>query len=1099
MKRVLVGAFTGLVIDALMCGTVWAQATAQISGTVRDRTGAVLPGVEITATQTDTGIARTTITNETGSYVLPNLGLGPYRLDAALPGFRTYAQTGIVLQVNSNPVINPVLEVGQVTEQVEVQANAAMVETRAVGVGEVVENARILELPLNGRNVQDLITLAGGAVSSGDSTTRFFAGTPYVSFAGAPQGFGVDYSLDGAQHFNFATGIGMPMPFPDATQEFKVETGGLSANRGRSSTVGGVTKSGTNEFHGDLFEFVRNDLFNARKYFATRNSTLKRNQFGGTIGGPIVQNKLFFFAGYQGTTVREDPADQRSFVPTAAMLAGDFTEFASPACNPGQLITLRAPFENNRIDPAQYSPAALNIASKLPRTENPCGEITYGRRSSQNEAQYVGKIDYQWTPNHSLFGRTLIFPVRATGPYEFDKNILLTNTEGLDSLAQSWAIGSTYLINANTVQSFRLSVNRTANLRLGTEFFSICSVGVKIYCGWDPNNMGPFSVTGGFAIGSSISPRTNRYKPTAYQLNDDISWVRGSHQMSFGGAVTHARFISENHFASSATIQVNGQVTGLGMADFLLGRISNFFQGAPNVHYARQTFFAIYGADTWKATAKLTVNYGVRWEPYLPQSIPNRQIYTFDYERFRQGIKSTVFRNAPAGMIYPGDPGFPGLSGIHKQWGNFAPRLGLAWDVQGDGRTSIRASYAYAYAFVSGDWRDTYNGHPPFGHRLTLQSPAGGLDDPWRGFPGGNPFPYTLDANVVFPPAGIFVSVPYDLTTPSTGSWNLNLQKQFGNDWILSASYLGSKTTHIWTAKPLNPATYFPQASCVLNGVTYTPCSSPSNLDARRRFTLERPQDGLYLGQMAAMDAGGTQTYHGMVLSVQRRAARGVTANANYTWSHCIGPYATLTAMGPHIDDVYTNPNDREFDYGNCDTDRRHVVNLTGVAETPQFANPTLRRLVTGWRFSGIYKWSSGAPLNVLAGSDRALSGAHRPPNGTQRANQILANPYGDRSGRPRTNFLNPKAFALPAPGTLGNVGRNSIQGPANWAFDVALSRGFRIRERQTLEFRVEAFNLTNSFRAVNPTTNFGSPNVFGIIREAQDPRILQFALKYVF
>ena len=374
MKRVLVGAFTGLVIDALMCGTVWAQATAQISGTVRDRTGAVLPGVEITATQTDTGIARTTITNETGSYVLPNLGLGPYRLDAALPGFRTYAQTGIVLQVNSNPVINPVLEVGQVTEQVEVQANAAMVETRTVGVGEVVENARILELPLNGRNVQDLITLAGGAVSSGDSTTRFFAGTPYVSFGGAPQGFGVDYSLDGAQHFNFATGIGMPMPFPDATQEFKVETGGLSANRGRSSTVGGVTKSGTNELHGDLFEFVRNDLFNARKYFATKNSTLKRNQFGGTIGGPIVQNKLFFFAGYQGTTVREDPADQRSFVPTAAMLAGDFTEFASPACNAGQPITLRAPFVNNRIDPAQYSPAAVNIASKLPRTENPCGE-----------------------------------------------------------------------------------------------------------------------------------------------------------------------------------------------------------------------------------------------------------------------------------------------------------------------------------------------------------------------------------------------------------------------------------------------------------------------------------------------------------------------------------------------------------------------------------------------------------------------------------------------------------------------------------------------------------------------------------------------------
>jgi len=621
---------------------------------------------------------------------------------------------------------------------------------------------------------------------------------------------------------------------------------------------------------------------------------------------------------------------------------------------------------------------------------------------------------------------------------------------------------------------------------------------VKMYCGWDPTWMGPLSVTGGFSMGSSIAPRTNVYKPTAYQANDDVSVVRGSHQMSFGGAVTHARFHSENHFASSGTLQVNGQVTGLGMADFLLGRISNFFQGAPNVHDARQTFFGLYAADTWKTTPKLTLNYGLRWEPYLPQTIPNGQIYTFDYNRFQQGLKSSVFKNAPSGLIYHGDPGFPGLKGIHDQWANFAPRFGLAWDVEGNGRTSVRASYAYAYAFVSGDWRDTYNGHPPFGHRLTLQNPAGGLDDPWLGFPGGNPFPYTLNANVVYPPAGIFVSVPYDLTTPSTGSWNLSLQRQFGMDWIVSASYIGTKTTHIWTAKPINPATYFPQATCTLNGVTHTPCSSSSNIDARRRFTLERPQDGLYLGQMSAMDAGGTQTYHGMVLSVQRRAAQGVTVNANYTYSHCIGPYATLTAMGPHVDDVYTNPDNREFDYGNCDTDRRHVLNLTGVADTPQFANPTVRKLATGWRFSGIYRWSSGSPLNVLNGSDRALSGAHRPPNGTQRANQLLQNPYGDRSGRPYSNYLNPLAFALPPLGTLGNVGRNSIQGPASWAFDVALSRAFNVRENQKVEFRAEAFNLTNSFRPMAPATNF-SQNTFGQIRAAQDPRILQFALKYVF
>src|SRR5204862_3638983 len=259
MKRIHI-IFSTVLIILFSAVSIWAQATAQISGTVKDQTGAVLPGVEITATQTDTGIARTTVTNETGSYVLPILALGPYKLEAALHGFRTFVQTGIVLQVNSSPVINPVLEVGQVSEQVEVQANAALVETRNQGVGQVIENQRILELPLNGRQVTDLITLAGAAVQTQSSRANL-GGQPFFSIgAGIP--FGVDYTLDGANHINFLTGVTMPLPFPDATQEFKVETSGLGATHGSGSAMSAVTKSGTNDLHGDLFEFVRNDLFN---------------------------------------------------------------------------------------------------------------------------------------------------------------------------------------------------------------------------------------------------------------------------------------------------------------------------------------------------------------------------------------------------------------------------------------------------------------------------------------------------------------------------------------------------------------------------------------------------------------------------------------------------------------------------------------------------------------------------------------------------------------------------------------------------------------------------------------------------------------------
>src|SRR5579862_7407416 len=339
----LIGAF---------CSDAWSQATAQINGTVKDQSAAILPGVEITVTQTDTGAARNAVSDEAGSFVLPNLPIGPYKLEASLPGFRSYVQTGIVLQVNDKPAVNITLQVGQVSEQVEVQANAALVETRNAGVGQVIENQRILELPLNGRQATDLIVLAGAAVQTGTSTTRSWQGVPTISVAG-----GVDintaFVLDGALHNNSYDNLAMPLPFPDALQEFKVETSAMAAQYGMYSggTVSAVTKSGANDFHGDLFEFVRNDLFNARNFFATQHGTLKRNQFGGTLGGRIIQNKVFFFGGYQGTILRQDPASTVAFVPTPAMMSGDFTAITSPTCNRGRQINLTAPFVNNRLDP----------------------------------------------------------------------------------------------------------------------------------------------------------------------------------------------------------------------------------------------------------------------------------------------------------------------------------------------------------------------------------------------------------------------------------------------------------------------------------------------------------------------------------------------------------------------------------------------------------------------------------------------------------------------------------------------------------------------------------------------------------------------------
>src|SRR5207253_928079 len=299
---------------------------SQIQGVVKDATGAVIGGAEIKATQSDTGAVRTVMSAEDGVYVLPNLAIGPYRVEVSKPGFSTYVQSGIVLQVSTNQTVDVTLKVGEVAQQIQVEANAPLVDLQGISVGAVIENTRILELPLNGRNPVELIQIIGAAVPGGPNGTAGFPGGQFFSIGGGLLS-GVTYFLDGTLYNNPFDAVNLPFPFPDALQEFKVETSSLTAQNGLHSAaaVNVVVKSGTNAFHGDLFEFFRNGKMNARNFFAPRRDTLKRNQYGGTLGGPIVANKLFFFGGYQGTRTRSDPADLTGFVPTERMLSGDFS------------------------------------------------------------------------------------------------------------------------------------------------------------------------------------------------------------------------------------------------------------------------------------------------------------------------------------------------------------------------------------------------------------------------------------------------------------------------------------------------------------------------------------------------------------------------------------------------------------------------------------------------------------------------------------------------------------------------------------------------------------------------------------------------------
>jgi len=1111
MKLVL----STLVLGLFTCTVVWGQATAQMHGTVQDASGSAVPGAQVKATQTDTGISRETNSGSDGGFVLTNLPLGPYQLEVTKEGFTKYVQSGIVLQVNADVEVAVALKVGTVNEQVVVEANAAQVETRSSGIGEVVQTQRIVDLPLNGRNVTDLITLTGAAVSFGNYRATNF---PLISIAGqasSGEPFGTDYFLDGANHINFMVGTTMPLAFPDAVQEFKVESSGQVASHGALAAVTAVTRSGSNSFHGNLFEFIRNSAFgSAREYFSSTGAfSYKRNQYGATIGGPIKKNKLFFFGGFQNTAIRQNPDNSITNVPTTAMLNGDWTAFASAPCQNGVAKTLKAPFVNNTINPALYSAPAVYIANKLmaslgPVTPNQCGLITYNTPAYENDYQFVAKIDYQLNDKQSLFFRGLDTHILIPNSFSITPNILTAGSSGSDILQQSYAIGHTYVVSSSVVQSFRIGFERSATNNIQNEYFDFCQAGVQnFWCGAQANQLGGIIITGGFTGGGGAGGGQGKSATyiQSYSANEDVNWIKGAHQIAFGAGFLHGNYSLLNDFAGAGQFTFNGAATGLGMADFFLGDVGSFLQGLPNIGADGQNFFNLYATDSWRINARLTFNFGIRWEPYLPMSIKNGTISNFDMGRFLAGAadKSQVFLNAPYGFYFPGDPGFPGTSGAYKQWDHFDPRGGLAWDPKGDGKTSVRAGFAYGYAYIPGVSRLDQAGYNPWGGRSTYTQSGINFANPYANIPGGNPLPYTVNPNVTFTQAANFMSSPYNLPTPTTYSWNASVQRQFGTSWVLSTTYIGSRMQHLDINQPINYSVYMPQATCVLNGVTYTPCSSSASTAARRVLNLLNPSQGQYVGFLDQWEPAGTQIYHGLLTSMQKRFSSGVSASANWTWSHCIGVFQGFDSKA---DQTSTVPNNLDFDRGNCDADRRHIINLTVVGITPKFTNRILRLVASDWQISGIYRFSSGMPMAIQDGTgiDRELTGIEH-----QRPNLVLSDPYTGLTG-PNQPYFNVSAFAAQPLGTYGNLGWNSVHGPTFWDMDMALSRIFRIRERQSFEIRADAFNLTNSFvsapagsgmpgSAVVPGFEAINSNLFGINNTAQPTRKIQFALKYAF
>lgn len=1079
------------------------QNTAQIQGTVQDAQGAAVPGAEIKATQTDTGTTRTVTTGAGGDYVLPNLPVGPYRLEVSKTGFSTFIQNGITLQVSTNPTIDISLKVGAVSEQVEVQATGVQVETEATSVGQVMENQRILELPLNGRLVTDLIQLTPAVINQGVAGAGGFPNTINVVVAGGSSN-GTAYYLDGSLFNNPWDNANLPIPFPDALQEFKVETSALTAQNGMhaGASVNAVTKSGTNAFHGDAFDFFRNGDLNARNFFAPTRDTLKRNQYGGVIGGPIKRDKLFFFFGYQGTRTRQDPTTTQAFVPTPAMLAGNFS--ACPTAE-GSVASL---FTNGQISPSLFDPASIKLAQALPASTGPCGNTSYGLVTKINEGQFAARVDYTISEKQSAFVRYTTTAYNRPPSYTFTPNNLLsTGQAGLNDRAQSTIFGDTYLFTPTTVNSFRAAWNRVAVQRFNADSFSACDLGVQMYCGYLPHQS-YFSVTNEFTVGTSTGTKGISHSNT-YELENDVTLVRGKHQIVIGGFAANYRMVFYG------TVYGQNQFIFPSLASFLLGQFSSNAISTPNDLIQGKYFVAGYAADTWKVTPRFTVNIGLRWEPFIPPQMKNGAIYNFSVANFYAGIKSKIYNNAPAGFTYPGDAGFNGQSGMDSYYKLFAPRVGLAWDPAGNGRMVIRASYGISYDFANGQLFVNTADAPPFGGTAIFAANTS-ISQPfthvYASNPAANVFPYTVNANAPFVPFGTFITIPPNLKVPEAHQWNFVIQRNVGHDWLLSAEYVGSESEHLMDSYQLNPGVYIP-GTCAAGQYGLAapgPCSNTGNVNFRRVYTLQGVPGSNLIGFMDTYDSGATSSYNGLILSATKQLSHNVSANANYTWSHCISDLTIGNSTG-NAGAGLVNPLSRAYDRSNCQSvqiggvfsaDRRQIFNSSIVYETPRLANRTENILLSGWRVSGIYRAQSAPWLTVATSTDIALTGS-----GTQRPVQVLADPL---CANPNPNcWINPAAFVNPAAGTLSPMHRDNVPGPSFFQIDAAVDRLFRFTERQNLEFRAEAFNITNSFRAGVPlpaltaggsgvVTTFGTPT-FGKITSALDPRILQVVMKYTF
>jgi hypothetical protein len=1088
------------------------QITGSIRGSVLDPSGASVTAAAVTAKQIETGLIRTGLTDRQGAYVLVELPIGHYQLEVRAQGFEKYLQQGISLDVNETATVNVRLKVGSETQQVDVNANAELIQSTASSLGQTVMEREILDLPLDGRDFAQLGVLQPGVVPLTAGLLQAGGGLR------DNQGYAVDgqrpesnnFLIDGANNVNEVDGGFVIKPPIDAIAEFRIMTHNADAEFGRNtgSTTNIITRSGTNSFHGAAWEFLRNDAFDASDYFTQTVQPLKQNQFGGTFGGPIVKDKTFFFGYYEGFRNRQGETDSAT-VPSLPERQGNFAQlctsgFTGGFCNDpnpadGQQLYSFAtgqpvPVPNNQLP--FINPISSNILPFFPLPNSGPNTFITTQSLSVNNDQFGLRLDQYLSTTDTLNFRYMYSAGPTTDPLSPAGANVPGFPVGEDNRSQNFVAQLTHVFSPAIIGVARVSYLRNKFLfgeHINHE--SPDALGFQYQPSLDAAIGPPFIQVGGYAsVGDPITGPRNTYQNT-FDYSGSLSWVRGRHELKFGGGYRHDNINALQGIATNGFFVFSTFPYSDGFASFLAGQPVFFLQGVGNFSRGiRGQASDAYAQDTYKVTSRLTLNYGLRYE--LPS--PNTEIHNRQ-NLFVPGAQSKVMPSAPAGLLYPGDPGVPaGLIPTDKK--AFAPRVGLAWDPMGDAKWVVSAAYGIFYEpYYTGNGGPLQSpiSAPPF-----LQTPQVNIPDFANPYAGQNLF-----TGQFAEPMTILTLAP-KLPLPYAQDWNLNIQRAFGNDWLAQIGYVGTNGTKLPRFVEGNPTVFVPGVDA-----TGDPISNENNVNQRRLYsgcTLAQP-NGCVFASAGLIEGIANSSYNSLEASLRKRFGHGLSFLASYTLSKSIDDVSSFNITGSASqpvageNDLAQNPFDIAAERGRSMFDARHRLVLSYQWSLPLWRQPNTwyEHVLGDWQLNGITTFMSGTPFTVFDSSDNSLQGGAPEITGFS-ANR--PNLIGNPNSGPRTpqEWFNVSAFQQLAPDPLGRFqvfgdeGRNVVQGPGYMNWDFSAFKNIRVAESREFQFRAEFFNLFNHTNFRLPDSDISSPT-FGQIHTDLGPRVIQLALKFLF